>query len=203
MKINSRFTTCLAYGFTGGPEYNTEITPMDNGGDQRNAQWLYPRHRYVCDITNQPEDARNEALAFFHICMGRNFPFRFKDWNDFNFVDAQNPTQIITPSIGSMTPVQLYKTYWVAGGLYTKQRKITAPIESTIIIRRNGTPVTVTVDDETGLATPSVNWAAGTYTVEGEFDVWVNFDSDYNAFTIQTMSAFSSALELYEHKGLG
>lgn len=203
MKINTRFTTCLAYGFTSGPEYNTDITEMQNGGDQRNAKWLWPRYRASCEIMNQPDEAKQEALAFFHVCMGRNFPFRFRDWGDYNFVDEQNPTQIITPTIGTTTPVQLYKTYSLAGGLYTKQRKIMAPVGDTIVIRRNGIPVTVTIDEETGQATPSVNWAAGTYTVEGEFDLWVNFDSDYNAFSIQTMSAFSSTLDIVEHKGLG
>lgn len=198
MKIDARLDACVTLGFTGGPEYSTEITPMDNGGDQRNGQWMWPKHRYSATFLNLLPEARSLIIAAFHVCLGRLHAFRFKDWNDFEVPDSAG-TGTLTPVIGTTTPAQLYKIYGFGG--QQKLRKITAPIVVTVY--RNGSISTAgTFDEETGLFTPSVNWAAGTYTWEGEFDVWVNFASDYNAFTINSWQAHTADVELEEHKGL-
>lgn len=198
MKIDVRLDDCVAYGFTGGPAYLTEETPMDNGGDQRNGQWLWPKHRYSATYQNLRPAAQQIILAAFHVCVGRLHAFRFKDGNDYQVPDDAG-IGTLTPVIGTTTPAQLYKTY--AFGDQTKLRKITAPIDVTVY--RNGSiPVTGTYSGETGLFTPSGNWAAGTYTWVGEFDVWVNFASDYNAFTINSWQAHTAEIELEENKGL-
>lgn len=200
MRINTRLSDCVADGFRGGPEYSTEITPMDNGGDQRNAQWIWPRHRYSAEFLNLQEDARDEIIAAFHVCVGREHSFRFKDWNDYQ-TNGTTKVGTIAPAVGTMEPAQLYVTY--AFGPATKLRKITAPVGSTIVITSDGDPVTVTIDELTGMATPDATWPAGTYAWSGEYDVWVNFDADYNAFTINNWRAHTADIELVENKGLG
>ncbi|HKY54798.1 MAG TPA: DUF2460 domain-containing protein [Anaerolineales bacterium] len=193
----------MAYGFTGGPGYKTDEVIMDNGGDQRNSRWLWPQHRYAAEFMNLGEEARDAIIAMFHVCIGKANAFRFKDWNDFTTDKPWIGPQTLAPVVGTTIPVQLYRTYEV--GIYTKIRKITAPVVETIVIKRNGgaAGVTITIDQETGLATPSANWPAGTYTWEGEYDVWVNFSDDYNAFTINNWRAHTADIELVENKGLG
>jgi uncharacterized protein (TIGR02217 family) len=194
MYINTRLDDCVSYGFTGGPEYSTEEVELDNGGSIFNGQWLYPRHRYSAQYMNLRPDARDSILAAFHSCRGRLHAFRFKDWNDYTA-----EAEIIAPSIGTMTAVQLFKTYNFGG--QPTSRKIQAPVAGAIV-KRNGTPVGGTLDTSTGLFTPSANWVAGTFTWDGEFDVWVGFESDYNAFTINSWQAHTADIELVERKRL-
>lgn len=192
--INIRLDECVAYGFSGGPEWNTLVVPMDNGREQRNAQWLYPKHRYVAQYMNLRPEAAHRILAAFHAARGQLHVFRFKDWNDYtSSSDAWEA--ILAPTIGTMTPAQLLKSYPLGGE--SSERLIQAPV-STVVVKRNGTPVAVTVDYQTGLVTPSSNWLAGTYTWEGEHDVWVRFASDYNAFTIGNWQAHTADIELVE-----
>lgn len=188
--VNKRMDTCIAYGFTGGPAWQTRVITMDNGRELRNAQWLYPLHRYSASFQNIREDHRDEVLAMFHAMRGQLHCFRFKDRNDFH----SKGLGTLAPSIGATTPAQLFKTY--AFGGQTSSRIIQAPVSA--VVKRNGLPVAGTLDTETGLFTPAAAWASGIYTWDGEFDVWVRFASDYNAFTIGNWKAHSADIELVE-----
>lgn len=188
--INTRLSTCVAYGFSGGPEYSTLIVTMDNGKEQRNRQWLYPRHKYSAQYLNLSKEAQKEIIAAFHAAVGQLHNFRFKDANDFTAVNEP-----LSPSIGTSTPVQLIKTYLL--GSQATVRQIQAPV-SGAVIRRNGVAVPGTLDVTTGLFTPSSPWVAGTFTWSGEFDVWVRFNSDFNAFSINAPNARTSDIELIE-----
>jgi len=187
--INTRLSTCVAYGFSGGPEYSTLVIDMDNGREQRNQQWLYPKHRYSAQYLNLSKQAQGEILAAFHATAGRLHVFRFKDWNDFQAI-----AEPLAPAIGTSTPVQLVKTYSL--GAQSRVRLIQAPVSASI--KRNGVAVAGTLDASTGLFTPSAPWVAGIFTWDGEFDVWVRFASDYNAFSIGAPNARTSDVELIE-----
>jgi uncharacterized protein (TIGR02217 family) len=189
--INTRLSQAVAYGFTGGPEWSTQVVPMDNGREHRNAQWLYPRHRYSAQYNNLRPDARDIVLAAFHACRGQLHAFRFKDWNDF---EAMNEPLAVVP--GTATPVQLLKTYSFGGAATT--RLIQAPVAGTVTVYADGVAVAGTLDAETGLFTPDAAWAGAVFTWSGEFDVWVRFASDYNAFTIGNWQAHTADIELVE-----
>lgn len=188
--VNERMPTCVAYGFTGGPEYSTLVVLLDNGREQRNRQWLYPKHRYSAQYLNFSKEDRVIVLEIFHAMAGQLHCCRFKDHNDFEAVNEP-----LAPSIGSDDPVQLIKTY--AFGSAVSTRPIQAPLAGAVIMR-NGVPVAGTLDITTGLFTPDGIWASGTYTWTGEFDVWVRFASDYNAFQIGNVDAHTADIELIE-----
>jgi len=188
--IDARLSDCVAYGFSGGPEYSTLIVPLDNGREQRNRRWLYPKNRYSAQYLNLSPEAQDEVLNAFHAAVGRLNAFRFKDWNDY-----KAEAEPLAPSIGTSTPIQLVKTYVMGSEATT--RLIQAPVAGAVI-KRNGVAVTGTLDTTTGLFTPSAPWASGTYTWDGEFDVWVRFDSDYNAFSIGSHKVHSTDIELIE-----
>lgn len=188
--INTRISKCVAYGFSGGPEYSTLIVSLDNGREQRNRRWRYPRHRYSATYMNLSPEAQREIVSVFHSVAGQWSAFRFKDWNDYQAVGEP-----LAPTVGTSNPVQLIKTYTF--GAASNTRLIQAPIAGAVI-KRNGSPVAGTLDTATGLFTPSAPWAAGTYTWDGEFDVWVRFASDYNAFSIGAPNARTSDVELIE-----
>jgi uncharacterized protein (TIGR02217 family) len=187
--IPTRLSSCVAYGFSGGPEYSTLVIDMDNGREQRNQQWLYPKHTYSAQYLNLDKIAQREIIAAFHAAAGRLHAFRFKDWNDYEAI-----AEPLAPATGTSTPVQLIKTYSL--GPQARVRLIQAPVSA--VIKRNGVAVAGTLDANTGLFTPSAPWAAGTYTWDGEFDVWVRFASDHNAFTIGAPNGRTSDVELIE-----
>lgn len=183
MFIDVRLSKSVAFGFTGGPEWSTSIVEMDNGREVRNGQWMYPRHRYSAEYPNLLDGARREVLEAFHAARGRLHAFRFRDWNDYLAVDEP-----LLPEIGTTTPVQLIKTYQL--GPATSTRLIQAPT-SCVVRDSSGAQVFGSVDTTTGLFTPASAWADDTFTWSGEFDVWVRFDSDYNAFVIGNRSGQS------------
>lgn len=195
--INHRISDCVAQGFTGGPEWNTLIVSLANGREQRNGQWLFPKHRYTAQYMNFQRAEQQEILSAFHAARGQLHVFRFKDWNDYT-AESENGdwVPLLAPTIGTTTPAQLYKEYFM--GAQGTLRKIQAPVDGTVVVLHNGLPVAVTVDPTTGLVTPSVAWASGSYTWTGDHDVWVRFASDYNAFTANTNNAATSDIELVE-----
>lgn len=192
--INKRLSDCVAYGFTGGPEWSTNIVLLDNGGELRNAQWKFPRHRYSAEYMNIPVAARDELLAAFHAAKGRLLAFRFKDWNDYTAEDQQ-----LSVNVGTSDPVQLVKRYYL-GGTFA-ERKVSAIVSATVV-DGSGNPVAGTLDAINGTFTPSADWVAGVYSWSGEFDVWVRFDSDFNAFVIGSWQAHTANIELVEVKQL-
>ena len=175
--INTRLSECVAYGFTGGPEWSTLIVDMDNGREQRNGQWMYPKHRYSAQYLNLNPDGRDDILAAFHAAKGRLHCFRFRDWNDY--------TATAQPLITVAGVTYLGKRY--ALGAQTADRLIQAPVSATL----SGAG---SVNMQTGV----VSGAAPGDTWTGEFDVWVRFDSDYNAFAIGNWNAHTADIELVE-----
>lgn len=176
--IDTRLDECVAYGFSGGPEWSTQVVALDNGREVRNAQWLYPRHRYAAQYMNLRPDARDAILAAFHACRGQLHAFRFKDWNDY--------TATAQPLVQSGGVWRLAKIY--SFGSESSVRLIQAP-SSVVLTGGDGE-----IDMETGIYSgdgEGVTWS-------GEFDVWVRFESDYNAFTIGSWQAHTADVALVE-----
>lgn len=179
--INTRLDECVAYGFSGGPEWNTLIVPLANGREQRNGQWLYPKHRYSAQFMNiNPED-RNTILAAFHAARGQLHVFRFKDWNDYT---------------GTAQPFIQINGIWRMAKRYTfgsevSNRLIQAPVSGAISLSGGSL---ANLDFQTGI----YNGNASGITWTGQFDVWVRFASDYNAFTIGNWQKHTADIELVE-----
>lgn len=185
--INKRLNECMAYGFTGGPEYSTLTVPMDNGLEQRNQQWQYPKHRYSANYLNLKEPDQQEVLTAFHAMRGSLHSCRFKDWNDYRGT-AQPFYQ---DSEGAWRMTKEY-TYGDDDTAETLLRLIQAPVVGTIVLSGGGN--IALLDHMTGI----YNGDATGITWTGEFDVWVHFVNDYNAFSIDSRNAHSSSIEIRE-----
>lgn len=192
--ISAILDESVAYGFEGGPEYLTDIVALENGMEHRNSAWQYPRHKYSAEFDNMQDVDRYAVIQVFHATRGRRHSFKFKDWNDYTATEA--PLNVPADYVGTLLPVQLYKTY-TFGPVYAI-RPIQAINFATVYI--GGVAVNGTVDVETGMFYPATAWIAGDYTWSGEFYVWVRFDSDYNAFTINNWQASTARIDLVEDK---
>jgi uncharacterized protein (TIGR02217 family) len=183
--IDTRLDECVAYGFTGGPEWSTIVVNLDNGREQRNGQWLFPKHRYSAQFMNIPATARDEILSAFHACRGQLHAFRFKDWNDYRHSDGNG-----IPVFVNLNGVwRMAKQYQFGSEVST--RLIQAPVVGTIALSGGSLS---NLDFETGIYSGDATGITWT----GEHDVWVRFQSDYNAFSIGTLNAHTSDIELIE-----
>jgi uncharacterized protein (TIGR02217 family) len=190
--IDDRIPECVSEGFASGQNWNTQLVPLDNGREQRNGQWLYPKVKLEAQYKNFSLADKDSVLQIAGAARGMLHCFRVKDWADHTATD-----EVIVPEAGTTTAVQLTKTYTF--GSQSAVRLIQAPVDGTVTVYRNGVAVAGTLDATTGLFTPDANWAAtGTFTWSGEFDVWMRFDTDYIAFTAAHMNAWSADFSLIE-----
>lgn len=191
--IDAILDEAVAYGFEGGPEYFTSEVDLENGVQVRDSKWKYPRHKYSGQFDNMDDDAKEEIINVFHAVRGKRHSFKFKDWNDY-----ESDAEPLNVNVGSSDVVQLYKTYSF-GPAYTI-RPVQAVDASVVIYDKDGAAVPGTLDTETGMFTPTDAWNNGPYTWSGPFYVWVHFDNDYNAFTINSWRASTATVDLVEDK---
>lgn len=143
--IESRLDVGYDYGETGGPEFNTEVAELSSGHEHRNARWSNGRGRWELGERNIVKADKDYLLAFFRAVRGRTTGFRFKDWQDFEVIDA-----VLSPD-GSPT-VQLVRTYTEDAASET--RVIEKPVAGTVSMKRGGSGYTfASVDTTTGIVT--------------------------------------------------
>lgn len=165
---NIRFPLELSYGSRGGPGYNTSITELGSGEEERVARWSTPRYRFdIASLVKTP--ANMYALVqFYHARNGVANSFRFIDWHDYS--SGANGTGV--PGISDVTlgtgdgttqDFQLIKVY--VSGSESRTRIITKPIHNEAI----GVPfnlaasasVRVSLDDVEQVSGWSVNTTTG------------------------------------------
>lgn len=206
MFINALLLDCVAYGFTGGPEWLTNVVPLRSGHENRNAERTRPKHYYVAPYMNIDEDKRHLVVSAFNAAMGRAYSFRFFDRMDYALAD-----QIIGTADGTADQqIQLIKTYGF--GTVSAERIITKPVDSAVdygrgentlgpapafVIKADGTPISFTLDYATGIVTLTAADGA-VITASGWYDVPVRFDHDKLMMTRGNKNAHSSDIELVE-----
>lgn len=193
-RINAVLDEYVDYGFQGGPRYKVNVEEYPNRLEDRDSRWQYAKHEFSASFGDVDEESRDYLIAAFHVCRGRTHSLKFKDWNDFTIVDQ--PFQVIP---GTAEPVQLYKTYAPFGPLYVRVRPIQC-VRLCVIHDPSGNPVDGTWDYETGIFTPSSEWAeVGEYRIAyAEFYVWVRYDNDYHEMTINSWRANTTKVQFVE-----
>jgi uncharacterized protein (TIGR02217 family) len=193
--IETRMDESVSYGFKATPTYSTQIVPLDNGKEQRNANWAHPKRHYSALFQNFTPAEFAALLATFHAVRGSAYSFRFKDWTDYM---ATLEALGNTPGANS-TPVQLIKTYTFGAASYV--RTITKPVSGTVTVYQGGVAKAGTFSTTTGLFTPTTNWTAATaLTWTGEFDTPVRFVNDEMPAQYDNYNAITTSVELVEDR---
>lgn len=191
MYIDARLPRRISAGLQIGPQWLTDIVDKVNGGEKRDAKWLYPRWRASGNMGAFTEDDRAAFRSMFVATRGRWAAFRVFDPNDY-FVVAEP----IAPVAGTSTPLQLTRAYTFPGSSVSASVRIQAPVTGTVVVKLAGSPVAGTLDYGTGMFTPTAAWGAGAYTWDGQYDHWMRFDSDWGALTANAMNAYTADVEL-------
>ena len=188
---------CPAYGWQGGPQFNTRIVGLRNGHERRNANWSQVQHRYTLPFQNiHADDYLADLKSVFLAMQGQTHSFLAKDYSDF---EATGESLGNAPS--GTTAVQLQRVSTFGSATYT--RKITKPKSGTLTVYEDGTPKAGTVDTATGLFTPTSSWSEGkALTADFEFYVPVRFASDFLPMSIDNRSGqhymLNGSVELVE-----
>ena len=169
-----QFPPKIAYGASGGPEFNTTINANLAGFEQRNINWPYARGKWDVSTGIKLQSDMATVIAFFRARFGKAYGFRFKDWADY-----QGIAESIGTGDGSTKIFQLVRNY-VSGG-YSYQRPIKKPVAGTVNIYLNSVLQSsgFTLDTTTGLVTFTAAPALGVLVgADFQFDVPARFDTD-------------------------
>lgn len=148
----------IIFNTVAGPEWQTAITVVNNGREQRNAVWSQPRRVFALDDRPVVWAEAKYILAFHSAMQGMLIAFRLKDALDYQ----DDGKGIVNPlGIGNGTATgQLHKLY-VAGPM-SFARKIAKPVDGTVKVYIDGVLSTATVDSTTGIATFPASHATAT-----------------------------------------
>lgn len=169
-----QFPPKVAYGASGGAEFNTSITTTFAGFEQRNVNWLKSRGRWDVSTGLKTKADMDVVQAFFRARYGKAHGFRFKDWSDYQALG-----QTLGTGNGSLTTFQLTKTY--LSGAWSYSREISKPVSGTVKIYLNSVlqGSGYSVDHTTGVVTFTVAPGAGVIvSSDFDFDVPARFDTD-------------------------
>lgn len=177
--LNAYLQPCPGYGWQGGPAFQTLVVQMVSGRERRNAQHAEARHQFSAPFQNITREAYRNIKQMHLVCRGMLHAFKFRDELDYQAED-----EIFAQGDGSETEFQLRKISQIDGISYIRNVYV---IEDGLVVKVNGTPTAVTVDQDRGVVTfgaaPS-NGAILSWT--GTFAVWVRFNQDYLPFSIDS-----------------
>lgn len=169
-----------------GPTFRNVIQESISGNEQRFAQWT--KCRGVGDLSyglltsSDPLGDFRAILALYRAHFGSLYPFRFRDWSDYQAVNS-----VFGTGDGTTMTFQLSMTYDPQAillgtvGTYFYVRDIML-LASTPVIKKAGvvqTPGTAYTISSSGMVTFTSAPASGAQlTWSGEYDVPVRFDTD-------------------------
>ncbi len=192
-----KFPEDISYGANGGPTFNTDITIVQSGMEQRNANWMDALHTYNVSHNIKTFDQITQLKKFFMQVRGRLIGFRFKDWVDYTI--SKTESLINEDGIATATNNQIYKIYSFDNSYTIYDRKITKIVANSFVLYKNDVVNTdFVIDENTGLFDIVGFDALATYTFECEFDVPVRFGSDNSQISIDDYSSYSLPTSIQE-----
>lgn len=154
-----RFPEQIAYGWSFGPGYSTDVVSQSSGFEQVNQNW--DGSLMGGDVSHIAKSLADIKVldTFFRVCKGRANGFRFKDFKDYTVTLAGTDGLLGTGAIGTGLPTyKLYKHYTNANG--AENRRIQKPVAGQVSVYRGGVLVVagagagqIAIDTTTGVIT--------------------------------------------------
>ena len=170
-----RFPEDISYGSAGGPRFNTTVTILASGDEQRNENWEDTKAEYDAQHAIKDLTQMDALINFFRARRGRSRSFRFKDWSDYQLTN-----QSIGTGDGATTVFQVFKRYSSGGQNF--DRPLLKLVSGTVSFTVNGgAPGDHAINHDLGIITfttpPAVSHDI--FITSLEFDVPCRFDMDH------------------------
>lgn len=190
--LNAYLEECMAYGFSGGPTFLTQIVTLRNGQERRNAMWDQPKHVFTTNYQNIDKDSFRQIKRMFMTCRGMATAFKFKDW-----LDYQANNEDFAVGDGIKKTFQLAKTSVTDSIQYFRYVYSIRP--DAVVMINDVAATGYTIDNDRGIVTFDTAPANGTVlSWTGEFDIWVRFNTDNLAFDLTNVDATNGTISLAE-----
>lgn len=176
--LTTRFPDDIARGAEGGwPGWLVTVIEHAGGQETPNLDDANPRGRWNVARALERLSTHETARRHFIMARGQYHRFRFKDWAD--FIAARTGSDRGQLS-GTTTTWQMVKTYAADDATFKYQRTLTRVVALSEQVWKNGVLQTrgsdYTIDNDTGVITSSISWAAATLEMACEFDVLCRYD---------------------------
>lgn len=155
--LSVEFPHDISENSEGSTTFQTAITQVDSGFEQRLSRWDEPIMEYNVAYGVRTMEQLHDLMAMFRATKGQLFAFLYKDYWDFTSsfaigVEARIPEpitnldQVLVPAAGTdvQFEVQIIKTYTL--GVTTALRTVTKPVTGTLVVALDGTPLVETTD---------------------------------------------------------
>lgn len=192
--IREYIRACEAFGWEGGPEFNTAIQPMVNKREKRAAMWSQSRFFASLPFRNIQPESYDNILEMFEDRMGRWGAFLYR-----NRLAHTATDEVFAVAEAGQTSFQL--GIYVGQSGRQRKRDIHAlyipeiasdgeAVESEITIAIDGTPTTaLLIDHDRGTVEfDSPPGEGAVLTWSGAYSYWVRFDQDRLPMSIDNKS---------------
>ncbi|HRH13181.1 MAG TPA: DUF2460 domain-containing protein [Azonexus sp.] len=183
--LEERFSELIRYGSTWQDDFAVREIRSSNGDEYPSLIHPYPIRTF--DISFMLDSARlwTELINVYHRAHGKYAGFRARCFDEYSTNGTKGtPTALDQPTLVlTATTRQLIKRYGTdktAGTSGYSYRKLKKPVSGTVVVAKNGTPLTggqFTVDTTTGIVTVPGALITDTITAGCEYDFAVCFAS--------------------------
>lgn len=165
MFVDTLFPFDISYNSIGATRFQTDVSQVDSGADQRIRRWDQPLMEYDIAYGVRTMEQLHGLIAFFRAMRGKLYSFKYKDHMDHTSttavaVEARKPPavsftdQALGTGDGSTYKFQLKKAYATPDGAYDFLRPIYKPMGGTVRVGIQGVETAnFVVDLMTGIVT--------------------------------------------------
>lgn len=197
--IRNYIKACEAYGWEGGPSFNTDIAEMQNKAEKRNAKWSQSRFFASLPFQNIPQGGWDNIADMFEDRKGRAGTFLYMN-------RLRNTVEDHVFGVGNGSQDEFQLTYVNSRGIPHNVYALYVPEEdsngdaqeSEVTIYVNDAPTTaVTIDHDRGrVIFDSPPGMGVVLSWSGRFSHWVRFDQDRLPASIDNRRADGYAINL-------
>lgn len=184
--------TCEAFGWEGGPGYNTSIVSLRNGHERTNADWDQPQHSFSLPFLNILPGLYAPIKQMHLNCRGRNGKFLYRDrldWTAENELVGTATAGQAVFQLGKRSTIDGVTYYRAVHALYTPNTDGSAAQAVPSVTVNGAAGGAHTVDYDRGTITFAAGLAEGDVVRwSGAFSLWVRFDNDRLPFSIDNRS---------------
>ncbi len=174
----------IKMGASFAEQYAVNIVTTSGGNEYRSLIHPFPARTFDISQLLEKSETFNYILALYNRAHGQYAGFRLRCYDEFSSngnigtpTALDQPTLVLTATTRQM--VKQYGTNGTAGASGYPYRKIRKPVAGTVLVAKNGTPLSggdFTVDTTTGIIAVATAIISDTITAGFQFDWPVRFN---------------------------